>query len=125
MTDNSGPGFRNKPDHRVDLEPGPERVRVLLDGETIADTHGALTVNETGYEPVHYIPAADVREDVLVPSTHTSYCPFKGEAHYWSIALGDKTAENAVWAYNEPYDEVMPLKGRFAFYPRLVDIIAE
>jgi len=125
MTDNSSPGFRNKPDHRVNLEPGPERVCVLFDGETIAETHGALTVDETGYEPVHYIPAADVRQDVLVPSAHTTYCPFKGEAHYWSIAFGDKTAENAVWAYNEPYDDVLPLKGRFAFYPRHVDIIAE
>ncbi|WP_245296814.1 MULTISPECIES: DUF427 domain-containing protein [Rhodomicrobium] len=120
---NSGPGYAKRPDHRVDLEPGPHHVQVIFNGEVIADSMAAVTVNESTYPPVHYVPLADVRQDVLRASDHTSYCPFKGRANYWSLDVGGKRAENAVWAYNEPYDEVAELKGKVAFYPSQVDQI--
>jgi uncharacterized protein (DUF427 family) len=120
---NSGPGYSQRPDHRVDLEAGPSRVRVIYNGETIADTASAITVRESGYQPVHYLPAADVREDLLTKSVHKTYCPFKGEASYWTVDLGGKRAENVVWSYEAPYDEVARIKGYMAFYPNRVDQI--
>jgi uncharacterized protein (DUF427 family) len=120
---NSGPGYRQRPDHSVDLETGSSRVRVIYNGETIADTTSAITVRESGYQPVHYVPAADVRRDLLTKSVHKTYCPFKGEASYWTVDLGGKRAENAVWSYEAPYDEVARIKGYMAFYPNRVDRI--
>ena len=120
---NPGPGYKARPEHRVDLVPGPARVRVVLGNEIIAETTSAITLREASYPPVHYIPAADVRHDLLAASPHKTYCPFKGEASYWSIKLDGARVENAVWAYCEPYDEVAPIKGYMAFYPKLVDDI--
>ncbi|MGF1618994.1 MAG: DUF427 domain-containing protein [Rhodomicrobiaceae bacterium] len=114
---NPAPGFRKRPEHRVDLEAGPARLRVVFAGQTIADTVTAITVKETNYAPVHYIPLTDVKADLLNPGSHTSYCPFKGTARYWSIEANGERVENAVWAYDEPYDEVAALKGHVAFYP--------
>lgn len=114
---NSGPGYRQKPDHKVELKPGPARVRIVFNGETIADTSRAITVAETNYQPVHYIPITDVRMDLLKPSQHETYCPFKGTARYWSIETGSERAENAVWGYPAPYDEVSILRDYLAFYP--------
>lgn len=123
MSSNPGPGYQQHPAHRVDLEPGPARVRVIFNGEIIADTRSALTVRETNYSPVHYIPSQDVRKEALRPSRHQSYCPFKGQASYWSIEAGGKEAADAVWAYQNPYDEVASLKDYMAFYPNRVDEI--
>ena len=120
---NSGPDYKQHPAHHVTLEPGPSRVRVLFSGETIADSHSALTLREANYAPVHYIPIADIRADTIEPTPHSTYCPFKGTASYWSIAAGGKRAENAVWAYRQPYDEVADIKDYAAFYPNKVDAI--
>jgi uncharacterized protein (DUF427 family) len=69
---------------------------------------------------VYYIPRQDVRMDRLVRSSHHTYCPFKGQASYYSLTNG---AENAVWTYEEPYDEMLAIKERMAFYPDKVDAI--
>ena len=125
MTDtaNSGPGYARYPEHRVTLEPGPSRVRVLFNGETIADTRSALTLREANYSAVFYIPIADVRATVIEPTQHTTYCPFKGTARYWTIKTEEKRAENAMWGYPAPYDEVADIKNYAAFYPNKVDAI--
>jgi uncharacterized protein (DUF427 family) len=120
---NPAPGWANKPEHRVDLYPESRRVRVTYAGTVIADTSAALRVEETGHGPVHYIPAKDVRTDLLHKTGHHTYCPFKGEASYWTIAVAAKTSENAVWAYQTPYDEMQKLAGYFAFYNTRVDSI--
>lgn len=120
---NPAPGFAGRPDHHVDLLPEKRRARVVFAGVTIADSAAALRVEETGHGPVYYFPAQDVRLDLLRPTAHHTRCPFKGEASYWTIALPDKTAENAVWAYPEPYDEVAGLAGYYAFYGDRVDSI--
>jgi uncharacterized protein (DUF427 family) len=120
---NKAPGFVQRPDHRVDLSREPLRIRVLFNGETIADSRDAVTVRETGCEPVYYLPRADIRMERLEPTRHHSRCPFKGEASYWSVRVGDRTAENAVWSYETPYDEVLGLKGRLAFWKGRVDAI--
>lgn len=120
---NPAPGSAAHPDHRVDLVPEPRRLKVVFAGVTIADSASTLRVEETGHGPVHYFPPKDVRTDLLRPSERHTRCPFKGEASYWTIAAPGKTAEDAVWAYPEPYDEVAGLAGYFAFYGNRVDSI--
>lgn len=127
------PGYKNKPDHRVDLLPETRRVRVTFAGAVIADSRAALRVEETGHDPVHYLPAQDVRLDLMRPTGHKTYCPFKGECSYWTIEVegagagagtgAAKRSENAVWAYQTPYDEAQRLAGRYAFYKTRVDNI--
>jgi uncharacterized protein (DUF427 family) len=102
--------------HTLYFEDSPRRVRVMFGGETIADSKRAKLLHETNHLPVYYFPMEDVRMELLEGSEHTTYCPFKGEASYWSVRVGDKVAENAVWGYPEPIDSAPPLSGYLAFY---------
>ena len=121
MSTNSGPGYKKYPDHRITTKPAGVRVRVKLDGEVIADTRDAIRLEEGDYPAVYYIPRKDVKMDRLIRSKHQTVCPFKGTASYYSLKNG---AENAVWTYETPYDEVSVIKERLAFYPDKVDSIA-
>ncbi len=85
---NPAPGYVKKPEHRVDLLPETRRVRVVFNGTVVADSTAALRCEETGHEPVHYIPEKDVRLDLMRPTDHKSYCPFKGDCSYWTIQVG-------------------------------------
>jgi uncharacterized protein (DUF427 family) len=110
------------PDHPITIERNPKRVQVRAENEHIADTANALTLREAGYAPVQYIPRGDVDMAQLRRSTHTSYCPYKGEAAYFDIpALGEKGA-NAVWTYDQPYAAVAEIAGHLAFYPSILSI---
>ena len=124
---NPAPGYATKPEHRVDLLPETRRVRVTFAGAVVADSANAVRCEETGHEPVHYVPEKDVRLDLLQPTEHKTYCPFKGDCSYWTIAVdgagGQKQAANAVWGYRAPYDEAMGLAGHYAFYKSRVDSI--
>jgi uncharacterized protein (DUF427 family) len=108
-------------DHTLYLEDSPRRVRVALGGETVADSRRAKLLHEAGLLPVYYFPEEDVRMDLLEESDHTTHCPFKGDASYWSVKVGDKIAENAAWAYPEPIDSAPPFSGLIAFYWRKMD----
>ena len=123
MSANAAPGFTRHPNHRVDIEPGTVHVQVEFDGAIVAATRTALLVLESRHDPVYYVPRRDANMEFLSATDHTSYCPFKGHARYWSINVGERMAENAVWAYDEPYDEALPLQGYVAFYPDRVDKI--
>jgi len=107
--------------HTLYFEDSPRRVRVMFGGETIADSKRAKLLHETGHLPVYYFPEEDVRMDLLEESDHTTYCPFKGDASYLSVRVGDRLAENAVWHYPEPIDSAPPLAGYLAFYWRMMD----
>jgi uncharacterized protein (DUF427 family) len=122
---NPAPGFVTRPDYRVDLATEPRRVKVMFGDMTVADSSAALRVEETGHGPVYYFPEKDVRLDLMRPTDHHTRCPYKGQASYWSIELpgSDRRAENAVWGYPSPYDEVSGLAGYYAFYPNRVDSI--
>jgi len=124
---NPAPGFVSRPDHRVDLLPESRRVKVVFGGITIADSGAVLRVEETGHDPVYYLPEKDVRMDLMQRTDHHTRCPYKGEASYWTIEAGDagssSRSENAVWGYPMPYDEVSGLAGYYAFYPDRVDSI--
>jgi uncharacterized protein (DUF427 family) len=110
-------------DHPITIDPAPARVTVRLAGRTVADTSSALTMREATYPAVQYIPLADVDPAVLVASDHGSYCPYKGDASYFSLRVGDEVVENAVWTYRSPYDAVAAIAGHVAFYPDRVDAI--
>jgi uncharacterized protein (DUF427 family) len=121
---NKAPGFVKNPDHRVDLvrETG-QRVRVEFAGITVADSTEAITVKETNHDPVFYFPRKDVRMELMSRTQHNSYCPYKGDCSYWTLAGNGRTAENAVWSYERPYDEVIGLKEYVAFYRTRVDAV--
>ena len=120
---NPAPGYQKNPDHHIRLEASPRRVRVKFGGEWIADSTDMVLMYEVNHLPVYYFPVKDVRLDLLHPTDHTSHCPYKGDASYWSIEAGGTTAENAVWAYQTPFDEMtaINLQDYCAFYCNRVD----
>ena len=113
------------PDHPISIEPNPKRVVVTVAGRVVADTLHALTLREAAYPPVQYIPRADVDMALLERTTHASYCPYKGEAAYFSIPAGGERGVDVVWTYENAYDAVAPIEGHVAFYPDRVDSIVE
>jgi uncharacterized protein (DUF427 family) len=113
------------PDHPITIVPAQKRVRVTFAGCVIADSARALLFSEAGYAPVYYIPRADARMAALIASEHRTYCPYKGEAGYFSIAAGGKRSENAVWTYERPYPAMTAIKEHLAFYPSRVEKIEE
>jgi uncharacterized protein (DUF427 family) len=113
------PGHREHANHRVQESPLGRRATVSVGGEAIADSADVLKLEEDGYRARYYFPRSDVKMDKLVRSQTTTYCPFKGTAHYFSIpAAGDsaRTLADAVWTYEEPYEEHPALKDRVAFW---------
>jgi uncharacterized protein (DUF427 family) len=108
-------------DHPIVIEPTAKRIVVSVAGQVIADTHQALTLGEAGYPPVHYIPRKDVDMTLLERTEYSTYCPYKGQCAYYSVPLGGTRCVNAVWTYEDPYPEVMAIKGYLAFYFDRVD----
>lgn len=113
------------PDHPITIEPNPTRVTVTLAGRVIADTTEALVLREAAYPAVQYIPLKDVDRALIERTDHSSYCPYKGDASYYSIPVGGERALNAIWTYEAPYAAVARIKDHVAFYPDRVDSIAE
>ena len=109
------------PGHVLYFEPSPRRIRAVVAGETIADSSGAHVLHETGLLPVYYLPVDDVRTDLLAPTSHATHCPFKGDASYWTIRVGDEERENAVWGYPRPLPGAPPLDGYLSFSWDAVD----
>ena len=123
---NPAPGFRKYPGHRVSINPSNAHVKVMLGGEVIADTREALELHESVGEGkktvapvVYYVPRKDVKMDRLARTAHSTHCPFKGDASYFSVVDGP---ENAVWSYESPYDEMAAIRERLAFYPDKFEI---
>jgi uncharacterized protein (DUF427 family) len=113
------------PDHPIAVDRNPARVIVRVAGRAVADTRAALTLREAAYPPVQYIPRQDVDMTLLDGTSHTSYCPYKGDCSYFSIPLGGARSANAVWSYEAPHPAVMAIKDHLAFYPSRVDAIEE
>jgi uncharacterized protein (DUF427 family) len=105
----------------VRVEPCARRLRVVFAGEVIADTTNALYLFETGHLPRYYFPIADVRSDLLRESDHTSHCPRKGDARYWTIEAGGRESRDAVWAYPEVIEGCPDITGYVSFYWNHVD----
>jgi len=112
-------------DHPITIERNGARVRVTVAGRVVADTTRALTLRESDYPPVAYIPREDVDMSLLERSDHQSYCPYKGHAAYYTITIDGARKEDAVWTYEAPYHAVAEIKEHLAFYPDRVDSIEQ
>jgi uncharacterized protein (DUF427 family) len=110
------------PDHPITVVPTGKHVAVKVGGQVIAETDSALTLQESNYPPVQYLPLKDVDADVINRTDHETYCPYKGDASYYSLSTGDGELENAIWTYEQPYDAVAEIKHHVAFYPNKVEI---
>jgi uncharacterized protein (DUF427 family) len=113
------------PDHPITISAAAGRVRVRFAEHTVAESAKALSLREASYPPVLYVPRDDVDMTVLVKSAHKTNCPYKGEASYYSIKVDGRTAENAIWSYEQPSADVAEIAGHVAFYPNRVDSIEE
>ena len=122
---NPAPGFVNHPEHRVDLSPFAGTVTVSADGQMIARSQSAILVEETNHAPVYYLPVEDIEQSHLERSSRVTRCPFKGKATHWNVTVGLHGIDNAMWAYEMPYDEMLELAGMAAFYANKVDIKVE
>jgi len=112
-------------EHPITIERNGSRVRVTVAGRIVADTTRAVTLRESDYSPVAYVPRDDVDMSLLERSDNQSYCPYKGEAAYYNITIGGDRGRNAVWTYEAPYDAVAEIKEHLAFYPDRVESIDE
>jgi uncharacterized protein (DUF427 family) len=92
----------------IRFEPTLRRIRVELAGNTVADTDQAMLMCEPGHLPVYYLPLADIRMDLFRRTNHSTTCPHKGVAAYWSAVIGGRVVENAMWSYPEPYEHAPP-----------------
>lgn len=108
--------------HPITVEPTVGRVVVRVNGEVVADSRAALTLQESTYPAVQYIPFADVAQQGLVRTDTGTYCPYKGDASYYSVTAGGTTLEDAIWTYEQPYPAVAPIAGHVAFYSDKADI---
>lgn len=110
-------------DHPITIKPYAGRVRVVFNGQTIAETSRALELKEASYPPVFYIPREDADMGALRRTAHASHCPYKGDASYYSLLVAGRESENAVWSYEEPYPAMAQIKNHLAFYPSRIDRI--
>lgn len=118
-----GPGQESVWDYprppRVELS--SKTIEIIFDGQTLAVTSRAWRVLETSHPPVYYVPPEDVNREMLRLAEQTSFCEWKGNAHYYSVASGDKIAEDAGWYYPNPTPAFEPIRGYIAFYPSRMD----
>jgi uncharacterized protein (DUF427 family) len=110
------------PDHPITIEATEKRFVVNARGKVVADSTTTLTLKEAGYPPVQYFPIEDVDQELLRPSPTSTYCPYKGDATYYTIFVAGRGIEDAIWTYVDPYAAVKEIAGHLAFYPDLVGI---
>jgi uncharacterized protein (DUF427 family) len=113
------------PDHPISIAPHAARVVVSVAGHVVADSRKALKLQEASYPAVLYVPREDVDMALLQRTDNSTYCPYKGDASYYSIPAGGERSVNAVWSYEAPHDNASEIKDHVAFYPDRVDAIEE
>ncbi|WP_440098360.1 DUF427 domain-containing protein [Streptosporangium sp. H16] len=121
MTDK--PILQPSPSHPITITANPARVVVSIGGKVVADSRRALTLREAAYPPVQYVPIDDVDRSLLERTDTATYCPFKGDASYYTVTVDGKQAVDAVWFYESPHPAVAEIKDHVAFYPDRVDSI--
>jgi uncharacterized protein (DUF427 family) len=103
------------------VRPISKRVRVIFNGETIADSTSAIQILETSHPPVYYIPPQDIQMALLTPTERHTFCEFKGTASYWTLKVGARAVQNAAWSYPKPAAGYEAIQDYLAFYPSRVD----
>jgi uncharacterized protein (DUF427 family) len=111
--------------HTVTITPSDAHVEVRLDGELLASTDHALRLDETGIPPRYYLPPADVRMDLLRPTSFQTHCPFKGDASYWTAEVNGTSHDGVVWAYPTPLESATQIAGFLSFYPNRAEITVD
>ncbi len=109
-------------EHPITVTPTGRHVVVRVNGDVVAETDAALTLQESTYPAVQYIPLADVSSSALTRSDTTTYCPYKGEANYYDVSAAGATVDDAIWTYEQPYPAVAPIAGHVAFYANKADV---
>jgi uncharacterized protein (DUF427 family) len=109
-------------EHPITITPTGKHVTVRINGDVVAETDAALTLQESTYPAVQYVPLADVVGSVLRRSDNTTYCPYKGEANYYHVTTADGTVDDAIWTYEQPYAAVGEIAGHVAFYTNKADV---
>ena len=115
-------GRKPTADHPITVRPTGARVTVRVGDQVVADSVGALTLQESTYPAVQYVPLADVDPALLKRTDTSTYCPYKGDASYYTIMTSDGDLVDAIWTYEQPYDAVADIAGHVAFYPSKVTI---
>ena len=110
------------PDHPITVTPAAKRWRAKFQGHVIADSAGALVLQESTYPAVVYFPREDVSMDYLTRTTHSTHCPYKGDASYYTLEMDGHFAENGVWTYETPFPAMTAITGHLAFYPNHVEV---
>ena len=110
------------PDHPITITPSAKRIQALFQGHLIADSDRALILKEASYKPVQYFPREDVAMAYLSSTAHSTHCPYKGDASYFTVTRDATIAENAVWSYEDPFPAMEQIKGYVAFYPNQIEI---
>jgi uncharacterized protein (DUF427 family) len=110
------------PGHSVTITPSDLHVVVEVDGQKIAETDHAVVLEETGMPTRYYLRREDVRMDLLRPTSFSTECPFKGQASYWTLQLGDKVHDGIVWSYEHPIPSAVGVTGLMCFYNDRVDL---
>ena len=108
--------------HPITVTPTGKHVVVRVNGEVVAETDAALTLQESTYPAVQYVPLSDVVPSALTRSDTTTYCPYKGEANYYHLSAAGQTVDDAIWTYEQPYDAVDAIAGHVAFYSTKADV---
>jgi uncharacterized protein (DUF427 family) len=108
--------------HTITITPSNLHVEVTLDGEKLAVSDRPVLLDETGLPTRYYLPKEDVRTELLQPTDHSTHCPFKGDASYWSAQVGDETHENLVWSYETPITQSEGITGLMSFWPGRVEV---
>ena len=103
------------------LEATPRSLRVVLNGNVVAETRRGFRVLETSHPPNYYFPADDVADGALARSGGASFCEFKGGAHYFDVSAGNRVEGDAAWGYDDPSPGFEPIRGYVAFYPVRMD----
>ena len=109
--------------HPITVEPTGRHVTVSVNGEIVAQTDAALTLQESTYPAVQYVPLADVTASALRRSHTTTHCPYKGDAEYYDVIAAGRTVSDAIWAYEKPHPAVAAIAGHVAFYADKADVV--
>jgi uncharacterized protein (DUF427 family) len=109
--------------HPITITPTGRHVTVRVNGEVVAETDAALTLQESTYPAVQYVPLTDVVDSTLSRSDNTTYCPYKGEANYYHVTAAGNTVDDVIWTYEQPYPAVGEIAGHVAFYSDKADVV--